>query len=54
MCHIGADKNLEASILAELEAAVGDPTALGAEEGDTDFRLNVDNVRGFCPLLLAT
>ncbi|KAF3053260.1 hypothetical protein E8E11_006533 [Didymella keratinophila] len=54
MCHISAHKDLEASILAELKAVVGDPVAVGAEEGEAEFRLNVDEVRGSCPLLHAT
>ncbi|KAJ4339493.1 hypothetical protein N0V87_003191 [Didymella glomerata] len=54
VCHITADKDLKATILAELEAAVDASTTIGAKEKEADLRLDVDKVRGTCPLLLAT
>jgi hypothetical protein len=54
VCHITADKDLKATILAELEAAVDASTTIGAKEKEADLRLDVDKIRGTCPLLLAT
>lgn len=54
LCHITADKNLKASILAELKAAVDASIIVSDEEKEADLRLNVDKIRSACPLLLAT
>ncbi|KAF3042236.1 hypothetical protein E8E12_010026 [Didymella heteroderae] len=54
MCHITADKELEASISAELKAVVDNRVTFGVKEEQTDLQLDVDKVRSACPLLLAT
>lgn len=53
-CHIVADKELKTSIVFELEAVIDKSITVGTEEDELELRLDLDKVRGSCPLLLAT